>query len=185
MGAVRVQRLCFMIFPVLAIASLSLLGNYPLAAQANKGAAAAGQSYNVTKEILDHKELNWKTAPATAIPNDVCAMFQVCIGPTKVIALPPATEGGTRVVRGVFLSQDQKKTDVLIFERDTPADRYYYLLSAQGTLVKTAYAEVTGKSWLPMGMALAQPSFDKEKAAWHAWAGKLGAAAAEKKPDSN
>jgi len=185
MGAVRVQRLCFMVFPVLAIASLSPLGNYPLAAQANKGAAPAAQSYNVTKEILDHKELSWKPAPATAIPNDVCAMFQVCVGPTKVIALPPATEGGIRVVRGVFWSQDAKKTDVLIFERDSPSDRYYYLLSPQGTLVKTAYAEVTGRSWLSMGNALAQPSFDKEKAAWHAWAGKLGAAAAEKPPESN
>jgi hypothetical protein len=146
--------------------------------------AAPAAQVNITKEILDRKDLNWKPAP-NEIPADVCTILQVCGGTTKVIALPVATEGGQRVGRGVLLTQDQKHADVLVLERQTPSDKYFFLLSPQGTLAKAAYAQVTSKSWLPMGMALAGPTFDKDKVVWHGWASKLGtAAAADKKPES-
>jgi hypothetical protein len=153
-----------------------------LHAQAGKG-APAGQ-YNIVKEITDHKDtLNWKAAP-NGIPSDVCAILQVCNGTTKVIALPRSTEGGQPVARGVFLTQDDKKAEVLVLERQTPVDEYFFLLTPQGTLAKAAYAQVGSKSWLPVGMALGGPVFDKDKVVWHNWASKLGTAAADKKPES-
>lgn len=155
-----------------------------LHAQAGKSAAPAGASYNVVKEIMDHKDtLNWKSVD-NGIPGDVCTILLVCNGPVKLIALPRVTEGGIPVARGVFLTQDSKKTDVLVLERQTPSDTYFFLLTPQGTLARAAYAQVGSRSWLPVGMALSQPIFDKDKVVWHNWATKLGTAAAEKKPES-
>ena len=53
-----------------------------LRAQAAKSAAPAAQQINITKEILDRKDLNWKPAP-NEIPADVCTILQVCGGATK------------------------------------------------------------------------------------------------------
>ena len=147
---------------------------------------AAGGNYNLTKEVMDKKGvIVWKNAPANAIPQDVCNMFAVCNGPTKLIALQ-ATEGGTIVGRGLFLTQDAKHADVVVLERQTPADRYYFLVSNDGSLAKAAYAQVTSTSWQVMGNALSQPTFDKDKAAWQKRLAALGtapapAAAADKK----
>jgi hypothetical protein len=156
-----------------------------LRAQAGKSAAPAGSAYNVAKEIMDHKDtLNWKSVD-NGIPADVCTILLVCNGAVKVVALPRATEGGVPVGRGVFLTQDSKKMDVLVLERQTPADTYFFLLTPQGTLAKAAYAQVGSRSWLAVGMALSQTVFDKDKVVWHNWASKLGtAAAADKKPES-
>jgi hypothetical protein len=89
------------------------------------------------------------------------------------------------VGRGVFLTQDDRKAEVLVLERQTPSDTYFFLLTPQGTLAKAAYAQVGSRSWLPVGMALGGPVFDKDKVVWHNWASKLGtAAAADKKPES-
>lgn len=155
-----------------------------LHAQAAKAAAPAGQ-VNITKDIMEHKDiLNWKSAPE-GIPSDVCSILQVCNGPVKVVALPRATEGGLPVGRGVFLTQDDKKADVLVLERQTPVDTYFFLVTAQGTLAKAAYAQVNSRSWTAVGMALSTPIFEKDKVVWHNWASKLGtAAAADKKPES-
>src|ERR1700680_2881931 len=87
----------------------------------------------------------WQPAP-NGIPSDVCSILQVCNGAVKVVALPRSTEGGQPVLRGVFLTQDDKKTDVLVLERDTAVDRYYFLLTPQGTLAKAAYAQVGSRS---------------------------------------
>jgi len=152
--------------------------------------AQAGGQVNVSKDIMDHKGmLNWKPA-GNGIPQDVCTILQVCNGDTKVVALH-ATENGLPIARGVFLTQDAKHMDVLVLERQSTADIYFFLLTPQGTLAKAAYAQVGGRSWTPMGMALADPSFKKETAVWHAWASKLGsepaaapAPAADKKPES-
>ena len=168
----------------LTVAAFALACHMPSNAQAQAGKAAPAGQYNLTKEILDHKDLNWKPAP-NGIPGDVCGLLQVCTGTTKVIALPRATEGGQPVGRGVFLTQDQKHMDVLVIERQTPVDTYFFLLTPDGNLAKAAYAQVTSKSWLPMGSALAEPTFNKDKAVWHNWASKLSSGAtAEKKPES-
>jgi len=169
------------------IALMAIAGHPPakLRAQAGKSTAAAGGQYNVVKEIMDHKDtLSWKPA-GNGIPADVCTILLVCNGTTKVIALPRSTEGGQPVGRGVYLTQDDKKADVLVLERQTPVDTYFFLLTPQGTLARAAYAQVGSRSWTPVGMALSGPVFDKDKVVWHNWASKLGtAAAADKKPES-
>lgn len=182
MSTIRVRKLLWLV-PLAVI----VIGWQPLAnlrAQAGKSAAPAVGSYNITKEIMDHKELNWKAA-ANGIPQDVCAILQVCNGEVKVIAQPRATEGGVPVGRGVFMTQDDKKAEVLVLERQTPSDTYFFLLTPQGTLAKAAYAQVGARAWTQVGMALSGPVFDKDKVVWHNWASKLGSgAAAEKKPES-
>src|ERR1700739_156219 len=155
-----------------------------LCSQAAKPATPVGQD-NIVKEIMDHKDtLNWKPA-ANGIPSDVCSILQVCNGPVKVVALPRSTEGGQPMGRGVFLTQDDKKADVLVLERQTPVDTYFFLLTPQGTLAKDAHAQVSSRSWTAVGMALSGSIFEKDKVVWHNWATKLGtAAAADKKPES-
>lgn len=182
MNTIRFRKALWLA-PITVIAITWQLAN--LRAQAGKSAAPGGASYNVVKEIMDHKDaLNWKSVD-NGIPGDVCTILLVCNGPVKLIALPRATEGGIPVARGVFLTQDSKKADVLVLERQTPSDTYFFLLTPQGTLAKAAYAQVGSRSWQPVGMALSQPIFDKDKVVWHNWATKLGtAAAADKKPDS-
>lgn len=107
--------------------------------------------YNIVKEILDRKDtLNWKLA-GNGIPADVCTIFQVCNGTTTVIALPRTTEGGQPVGHGVFLTQNTKHADVLVLERQTPLDTYFFLLTSQGTLSKAAYAQVNSRAWGPDG----------------------------------
>jgi hypothetical protein len=182
MSNIRFRKLLWLAPLIVIVIAWQPVAN--LRAQAAKPAAPAGQ-VNVVKEIMDHKDmLNWRPA-ANGIPQDVCTILQVCNGEVKVVALPRATEGGVLVVRGVFLTQDDKKAEVLVLERQTPADIYFFLLTPQGTLAKAAYAQVGARSWTPVGMALGGPVFDKDKVVWHNWASKLGsAAAAEKKPES-
>ena len=178
MNTTRFYRLLWLVPMAFAV----LLWQPNLLAQAGKSAAA--DQYNISKEIMEHKELTWRPAP-NGIPSDVCSLLQVCNGPVKVIALPRATEGGQPVGRGVFLTQDDKKMDVLVLERQTPVDTYFFLVTPQGTLAKAAYAQVGARSWTEMGKALGGPVFEKDKLVWHNWASKLGSAAtAEKKPES-
>lgn len=178
MNTIRFSKFLWLV--LIAVLVIAWNPGTNLRAQAAKG--AAGQ-YNIVKEIMEHKDLNWKAAP-NGIHPDVCAMFQVCNGEVKVIALPRSTEGGLPVARGVFLTQDGKKMDVLVLERQTPADTYFFLLTPQGTLAKAAYAQVGARSWTPVGMALSGPIFNKDLVVWHNWASKLGTAAADKKPES-
>jgi hypothetical protein len=141
---------------------------------------AAGGSYNLTKEVMEKKgAIVWKNAPANAIPQDVCAMFAVCTGSTKLIALPKATEGGSVLGRGLFLTQDAKHADVVVLERQALGqDTYFFLLNGDGSLAKTAYAQVTSTSWQLMGNALSEPTFEKDKAAWQKGLAKFGTAPA-------
>jgi hypothetical protein len=182
MNTIQFRKLLWL--AAIALLTVSWQSAANLHPQAAKPAAPAGQ-INVVKDIMDHKDtLNWKPAP-NGIPGDVCTILQVCNGEVKVIALPRATEGAVPVGRGVFLTQDDKKVDVLVLERQTPSDTYFFLLTPQGTLAKAAYAQVNSRSWLRVGMALGGPVFDKDKVVWHNWASKLGtAAAADKKPES-
>jgi hypothetical protein len=145
---------------------------------------AAPQADNLYKEVMDHKgAIQWKTAKDTSIPNDVCTMFNACASTAKVAVLT-LTEGGQKIQRGLFLSptSDKSHPEALILFRQTSGDAYFFLVGPDGNLSKTAYIEVTGKSWIPMSNSLAQPTFAKDKAAWHAWVSKPAPAAAAAKP---
>lgn len=140
--------------------------------------AAPQAQVNVYKEVADKKDaVQWRNAPDNAIPPDVCSMFQGCNGMMKLVALPAATEGGTKVGRGLFWTVNPKQP--MILEHQTYGDVYFFLLSPEGALLKTAYHE-NGKAWVPMGNSLAQPIFNKDKDAWHAWITKFGSAPAAK-----
>jgi hypothetical protein len=141
---------------------------------------ATAQATNVFKEVADKKDaVQWRNAPDTAIPPDVCSILQGCSGTMKLVALPPATEGGTKVGRGLFWNLANPKQP-MILEHQTYGDVYFFLMSPDGALLKAAYHETAKPSWVPMGISLAQPTFDKDKQAWHAWITKLGSAPAAK-----
>jgi len=135
------------------------------------------QNANLTKEVMAKKGgINWKNAPANAISSDVCNMLQVCGGTTKVIALSPTTEGAARVVRGLFLTQDQKHADVVVLEHDDAGvDRYFFLLNGDGNLAKAAYASSSSTSWQAIGSVVAGPTFQKDLAVWQKEIAKLNA----------
>ena len=159
----------------------------PMALSAQTKPAPAGGTFNLTKEVSDKKgAIVWKDAPSDAIPREVCTILTACGGQNKLIALPAATEGGQKVGRGMFLSKSRDgKTDLIILLRQTYNDRYFYLLGPDGNLQKAAFIQLGAKSWQPIAAALVQPTFDKEKKAWHDHVLKLGAAPPAAAPQSN
>jgi hypothetical protein len=171
MNSVGIRNLGLGIFLSLTVASVQPLLHAAQPAQAG--------AVNLSKEVMDKKNvIVWHDAPAEAIPSDVCGILQVCTGKTKLIALPAATEEGIKVVRGLFLTQDSKHADVVVLARQTPSDRYFYLLSADGKLQKAAFVQLGSKQWSPIAASLAGPQFDKETKVWHDRVMKLGAAPA-------
>jgi hypothetical protein len=137
-------------------------------------ASLTGQAKsNLYKEVMDRRaKINWKTAPANAIPSDVCTILAACgAGGDKLIAMPKGADGATRVL---FLSHDAKKADVVVVLRQTPAESYFFSVGPDGSLMKTAYY-APGKSWLSMGAALSKPIYEKEATAWVAQINKIAA----------
>jgi len=128
-------------------------------------------SFNLFKEISDRKgTIQWNNAPPDAIPHDVCTIFDVCGGQAKVAVLPVITEGSQRIQRALFLiPASRQHPETVLLRRRTNGEIYFWLLSADGELQKTAYIQITGKSWVQMANSLARSSFDKDRQAWHAW----------------
>jgi hypothetical protein len=136
---------------------------------------------NLYKEVMDHKgAIQWKTAPDTAIPNDVCTTMNACASAAKVAVLT-LTEGGQKIQRGLFLSptNDKAHPEAMILYRKTSGDAYFFLVGPDGNLQKADYAQLGGNSWVLMSNSLAQPTFAKDKAAWHTWVSKPAPAAAK------
>jgi hypothetical protein len=152
-----------------------------LAGQAKANPSPSGnQQANLYKEVIAHKGLiKWRPAPPPGLPTDVCLIFKACAndktGP-KLVTLPPATEAGQPVGRGLLLStsQDTQHPDAVILEHQTVSELYFFLVSPDGALAKTAYAQQGSKSWTPVANALAQPVFDKDLKDWMDWVSKLG-----------
>lgn len=144
-------------------------------------AQTAGQ-YNLFKEVMAKKDtIVWKAAPENLIPPTVCNLLQACAGnPDKLIVLPPTTENGQRVGRGLILTkmQDAKHSDALMM-LNQGLDIYFFLVSPDGTLQKAAYHQAGGTSWLTMATSLAEPAFDKDKKMWHDRVAQLGGAPAK------
>ncbi len=144
--------------------------------------ALSAQDYNLFKEVSDKKNtITWSNAPSNALPRDVCNILEACGGQSKIIVLPVATERGQRVGRGLYLSpaRDSAQGDFVILQRQTPSDIYFFRLSKDGNLEKTAYIDLANplKNWLAMGVSLARNRFDPEKQTWHDHVMKLGAPA--------
>ena len=153
----------------IAVFGLSL---FFVASQAVPAAAQTKPSVNLTKQVLDAKKtIVWKDAPANTFPGDVCNIIQSCGGAIKLIAIPAATEKGVKVARGLFWAQssDGKHTDLVVLERQTPTDATFYLLGADGGLVRAAYLDEGApvKRWVSMGAALLSSQFANEVMTWN------------------
>lgn len=131
------------------------------------GLAGQAKPTNLFKEVMDRKgKIVWKNAPANTIPPDVCTILAACVGGgEKLIAIPKVTEAGKQVARGLFLSHDAKKADLVVLLRQTPTDAYFFSIGPDGTMQKAAYW-TTGKAWVQMGTALSRPVFDKDIQVW-------------------
>jgi hypothetical protein len=152
-----------------------------LAGQAKANPAPAGnQPANLYKDVLDHKAgIKWRPAPPPGIPTDVCVIFKACTNDKtapRLATLPSATESGQPVGRGLLLSttQDSQHPDAVILEHQTVSELYFFMLSPDGNLARTAYAQQGSKSWTTVANALAQPVFDKDRKDWLDWVAKLG-----------
>ena len=112
-------------------------------------AGQAKPSGNFVQQVLDHKaDVTWITYKTPTIPDDVCTMLSVCGGaPAKVAALPPATIGGRKVGRALFLTQVKNQPAILLEHQVPGREVYFFLLGPNGTMQKTAYLE-DGKSFI-------------------------------------
>jgi hypothetical protein len=144
-----------------------------LVAELSGYAHAAG---NFVKEVMDHQaNVTWITYKTPTIPDDVCTLLDVCAGPeAKVAALPPATIGGRKVGRALFLTQTKKKQSAILLEHQVPnREVYFFLLGPDGSLQKTAYYE-QGKSFIVIANSLGQTILNGDMKDWNPWADKLG-----------
>lgn len=144
-----------------------------LAAEFGGYAQAAG---NFVKQVMDHQaNVTWITYKTPTIPDDVCTLLDVCAGAAaKVAALPPATIGGRKVGRALFLTQTKKKQNAILLEHQVPnREVYFFLLGPDGSLQKTAYYE-QGKSFIVIANSLGQSVLNGDMKDWNAWADKLG-----------
>jgi hypothetical protein len=166
--------LLLLFFSGMAIAALPQLDGQ------SKQTPAGNQPVNLYKEVLDHKgQIQWRPAPPPGIPTDVCLMLKVCEGneATKYAPLPRITEGGQPVGRGLYLSgsRDPKNPDAVLLGHQTISELYFFLVSPDGNLQKTAYLQQGGSSWTSLASSLAEPVFEKDRNAWHDLLTKQGA----------
>ena len=141
-------------------------------------AVQAGAAGNFAKQVMDHQSaVTWITYKTPTIPDDVCTLLDVCEGPAaKVAALPPATIGGRKVGRALFLTQNKKKQSAILLEHQVPGrEVYFFLLGPDGSVQKTAYLE-QGKSFIVIANSLGQSVLNGDMKDWNAWADKLGSA---------
>jgi hypothetical protein len=162
---------------VILLACISLAGCGSPSSSTNSStsgpnATLAAQKFNLTKEVLDKKAaIVWTNALANTFSGDVCNIIQACGGAIKITSMPPTTEKGVKVARGLLLatSSDTNRTgDVIVLERQTPTDAAFYLVGPDGALVRVAYLDEGApvKRWVAMGAAL-EAQYETEANAWH------------------
>jgi hypothetical protein len=158
---------------LLALFFLVLAFSIQLAAQAQP---------NFVKQVTAHQgDVTWITYKTPTLPGDVCTLLSACSGPAaKVVALPPATIGGRKVGRALFLTQVKNQPAIILAHQVPGSEIYYFLLGPDGSLQKTAYLE-QGKSYIVIANSLAQPKFQVDMKDWQTWAQKLGS----EKPKEN
>lgn len=147
-----------------------------LAAVLSLSGQLAGQAKaNLVKEVNDHKaDITWITYKTPTLPDEVCTLLVACAGPAaKVAALPPATVGGRKVGRALFLTQVKNQPAVILEHQVPGSEIYFFLLGPDGSLQKTAYV-TQGQPYLVIANSLAQSKFDADMKDWDVWAKKLG-----------
>jgi hypothetical protein len=139
------------------------------------GQLAAQAKANLVKEVKDHQaDVTWITYKTPTLPDEVCTLLAACSGPAaKVVALPPATIGGRKVGRALFLTEVKKQPAVILEHQVPGSEIYFFLLGPDGSLQKTAYV-TQGQPYLVIANSLAQSKFDADMKDWDTWAKKLG-----------
>jgi hypothetical protein len=74
-------------------------------------------------------------------------------------------------------SRDPKNPDAVLLERQTVSEMYFFLLTPDGNLQKTAFIQQGGSSWTSLASSTAEPIFEKDRNAWHDAIMKLSAPA--------
>jgi hypothetical protein len=174
---------------VILLACISLAGCGSPSSSTNSSTSgpnatlAAQLKFNLTKEVLDKKAaIVWTNALANTFSGDVCNIIQACGGAIKITSMPPTTEKGVKVARGLLLatSSDTNRTgDVIVLERQTPTDAAFYLVGPDGALVRVAYLDEGApvKRWVALGAALEESQYETEANSWHQQVMQLGAPA--------
>lgn len=158
----------------LRVLAIALFAAVSFAALAGLGHAAG----NFVQQVMDHQaNVTWITYKTPTIPDDVCTLLDVCVGPAaKVAALAPATIGGRKVGRALFLTQTKKKQSAILLEHQVPGrEVYFFLLGPDASVQKTAYLE-EGKSFIVIANSLGQTVLNGDMKDWNAWADKLATA---------
>jgi hypothetical protein len=174
---------------VISLACISLAGCGSPSGSTNNSTSgpnptlSAQLNFNLTQEVLDKKAaIVWANAPANTFSGDVCSIIQACGGAIKIISIPPTTENGVKVARGLLLatsSETNRTGDVIVLERQTPTDAAFYLVGPDGALVRVAYLDEGApvKRWVAMGAALEESQYETEANTWHQQVMQLGAPA--------
>jgi hypothetical protein len=161
----------------LLIAVITLLASMTLPAQGQSSSTALkkpSRSPNLFEEIMEHKdELSWEFHEKDALPSDLCKILLTPEPdtklPFKVLGFPLGIPGKQEAPALVLSwTRDQNHPDIVLLAnvRDTGAS--FFLLSREGTLMKTAYRSKNGP-WALVSNALARNEFEREKRLWHDW----------------
>jgi hypothetical protein len=117
--------------------------------------------------------LAWDHHNGDTLPADLCeTLFANCVNkklPFKILAYPLEVPG--REEQGALLmswTADQDHPDIVILASVTEDSATFFLLSHEGTLLKTAYRTKEG-TWASLSNSVARDHFERERNQWHKW----------------
>jgi hypothetical protein len=129
---------------------------------------------NLFDEVMVRKnQLAWDRQNGDTLPSGLCdALFSNCLNkklPFKILAYPLEVPG--REEQGALVlswTVDQDHPDIVMLASVTEGDATFFLLSNEGTLLKTAYRTKTG-TWVSLSNSVARDHFERERNQWHKW----------------
>jgi hypothetical protein len=132
------------------------------------------QDQNLFDEVLARKnQLAWDRRNGDTLPADLCeTLLANCVNkklPFKILAYPLEVPGQEE--QGALVlswTADQDHPDIVILASVTEDSATFFLLSHEGTLLKTAYRNKNG-TWASLSNSVARDHFERERNQWHKW----------------
>jgi hypothetical protein len=132
------------------------------------------QDQNLFDEVMARKnQLAWDYRKEDTLPPDLCeTLFANCLNkklPFKILAYPLEVPG--RQEQGALVlswTADQDHPDIVMLASVTEDSATFFLLSHEGTLLKTAYRTKNG-TWVSLSNSVARDHFERERNQWHKW----------------
>ena len=132
------------------------------------------QDRNLFDEVMARKnQLAWDHRDGETLPSDLCeTLFADSRNkklPFKILAYPLEVPG--REEQGALVLSwtiDQDHPDIVMLASVTDDSATFFLLSHEGTLLKTAYRTKDG-SWAALSNSVARDHFERERNQWHKW----------------